>query len=171
MYWGCNVWCFVRLGRGFRHVGVLLAGSIVLEDRSYAVQPYLFLLIRVSIAYFRPSDSVNCCQARSGGTKSTFHPRVYIKGGTTSFLYWGCDVWCFLRFEGGISARRHVVDGRYCVLDDGFYAVDGRGDGDLVISVPSNPGLRRILVNLRYRKLLSGKKVEGPSLLSIQGHT
>jgi hypothetical protein len=54
-----------------------------------------------------------------------------------------------------------------------FWAVGGGGGGGgvvvLTISLPSPSPLHRVLVNLRYRKLLSGKKMEYPSPFSIVG--
>lgn len=64
--------------------------------------------------------------------------------------------------------RRHVLtkDGR--VLEYGFYAVSGVVVV-LTMPFPSFPPLHRVFANLRYRKLLSGKKIEYPSLFPILG--
>jgi hypothetical protein len=56
----------------------------------------------------------------------------------------------------------------WCVLEDMFEAVGGVVVV-LTIPFPSIPPLHRVFPNLRYRKLLSGKKIEYPSPFSIVG--
>ena len=60
VYWGCNVWCFVRPGSSFQCVSVLVAGSIVLGDRFHAFRSYLRLLTLAANFEFQRGLSCNC---------------------------------------------------------------------------------------------------------------